>query len=222
MRVCDKSPGRQGERICVRNETYLHANQQWQLHTPVAMIAWLAMSKKPWGTITHPKERNPNHLMGFQTLGSEEIAKQVQRLYVPDWSNRVKDKLRPPSRRAKVEPLDMNDDEIDRMVVRLTRGASDKATDQNRTGSMKEQGVVNTYMWKGWNWPRSSACGDEAEERAVFCGFELTSGVIFPLLFQGQKLGHRSGNTSNLCTSDFGIGRCECVVRFTYLWLIAF
>lgn len=43
------------------------------------------------------------------------------------------------------------DEDIEKMVERLTKDGEKKATDRNRTGAMKEQGVVNTYAWKGWN-----------------------------------------------------------------------
>lgn len=109
------------------------------------------MAKKPWGTITHPKERNPDFLMGHQELSGKEIEEQVQRLYVADWSSKLEKRQRPVNRKTKVEPEDMSGEEIDKMVDRLSRNASEKATDRNRTGSMKQQGVVNTYMWKGWN-----------------------------------------------------------------------
>lgn len=109
------------------------------------------MAKKPWGTITHPKERNPEFLMGYQTLSEGEINQMVDRLYIPDWTNRNERKQAPINRRTKVEVHEMEDDDIEKMVERLTKDGEKKATDRNRTGAMKEQGVVNTYAWKGWN-----------------------------------------------------------------------
>lgn len=109
------------------------------------------MARKPWGTITHPKERNPEFLMGYQTLSEGEINQMVDRLYIPDWTNRNERKQAPINRRTKVEVHEMEDDDIEKMVERLTKDGEKKATDRNRTGAMKEQGVVNTYAWKGWN-----------------------------------------------------------------------
>ena len=47
------------------------------------------MAKKPWGTITHPKERNPSCLMGYQKMTGDEVHRMVNRLYEPDWVNRT-------------------------------------------------------------------------------------------------------------------------------------
>lgn len=109
------------------------------------------MAKKPWGTITHPKERDPDFLMGYQKLSGGKIREMVDRLYVPDWSNRNERKQPSVDRRSKVEASDMGSEEIEKMVDRLSRDGEKKATDCNRTGSMRDQGVVNTYAWKGWN-----------------------------------------------------------------------
>lgn len=109
------------------------------------------MAKKPWGTITHPKERDPDFLMGYQKLSGGKIRQMVDRLYVPDWSNRNERKQLPVDRRSKVEASDMGSEEIEKMVDRLSRDGEKRATDRNRTGSMRDQGVVNTYAWKGWN-----------------------------------------------------------------------
>ena len=109
------------------------------------------MAKKPWGTITHPRERNPEFLMGYQNLRSNEVECMVDRLFVRDWANRNERKQPKADRRSKVEPTEIGSEEIEKMVDRLTRDADKKATDSNRTGAMREQGVVNTYAWKGWN-----------------------------------------------------------------------
>ena len=109
------------------------------------------MAKKPWGTITHPKERNPEFLMGYQKLSDRKINQVVDRLYIPDWTSRNEQKKAPIDRRTKVEVHEMEDEDIEKMVERLTKDGEKKATDRNRTGAMKEQGVVNTYAWKGWN-----------------------------------------------------------------------
>lgn len=109
------------------------------------------MAKKPWGTITHPKERDPDFLMGYQKMTGVEVRRMVDRLYVPDYTNRNERKQTEPNRRTQVETTDMGSEEIEKMLDRLTRNAEKKVTDSNRTGSMREQGVVNTYAWKGWN-----------------------------------------------------------------------
>ena len=109
------------------------------------------MAKKPWGTITHPKERDPDFLTGYQKMTGVEVRRMVDRLYVPDYTNRNERKQTEPNRRTQVETTDMGSEEIEKMLDRLTRNAEKKVTDSNRTGSMREQGVVNTYAWKGWN-----------------------------------------------------------------------
>ena len=111
----------------------------------------MKMAKKPWGTITHPKERDPDFLMGYQKLSGGEIRQMVDRLYERDWSNRFERKQPAIDRRSKVETSDMGHEQIEKMVDRLTKDRRTKVTDCNRTGSMREQGVVNTYAWKGWN-----------------------------------------------------------------------
>ena len=62
----------------------------------------------------------------------------VDRLYVPDWSNRNERKQLSVDRRRKVEPSDMGSEEIEKMVDRLSRDGEKKATDCNRTGSMRD------------------------------------------------------------------------------------
>lgn len=113
----------------------------------------MKMAKKPWGTITHPKERDPDFLMGYQKLNGSEVRRMVDRLFEHDWTNRHERKQVKPDRRTKVEAAagEMGNEEIEKTVDRLTRDAGNKATDSNRTGSMRDQGVVNTYAWKGWN-----------------------------------------------------------------------
>ena len=107
------------------------------------------MAKQPWGTITHPKERNANSLMGHQELSGKEIDEIVERLYTPEWHNRHEKRAARINRKTAVEP-EMSADDISNTVDRLTRGAEKRATDSNRTGSMREQGVCNTFQWKGW------------------------------------------------------------------------
>lgn len=109
------------------------------------------MAKKPWGTITHPSERDPDFQMGYQKLSGGKIRQMVDRLYEPDWTSRTERKQAPLDRRTKVEVGDLGSEEIEKMVDRLTRDGHKNTTDCNRTGSMKQQGVVNTCAWKGWN-----------------------------------------------------------------------
>lgn len=109
------------------------------------------MAKKPWGTITHPKERDPEFLMGYQKRTGAEVRQMVHRLFEYDYANRHERKQPKIDRRARVEPTDMGSEEVMKMVDRLTRDGEKKASDRNRTGSMTQQGVVNTYAWKGWN-----------------------------------------------------------------------
>jgi len=89
--------------------------------------------------------------MGYQSLSSGEIQGMVDRLFVRDWTNRNERKRKQPNRRATVEPAEMGNEELENMVERLTRDGDKRATDSKRTGSMTQQGIVNTYAWKGWN-----------------------------------------------------------------------
>lgn len=89
--------------------------------------------------------------MGYQSLSSGEIQGMVDRLFVRDWTNRNEIKRKQPNRRATVEPAEMGNEELENMVERLTRDGDKRATDSKRTGSMTQQGIVNTYAWKGWN-----------------------------------------------------------------------
>ena len=109
------------------------------------------MAKKPWGTITHPKERDPDFLMGHQKLTGGEVRRTVDRLFDRDWAKRHERNQPKLDRKTKVECLEMGSEDIEKLVDRLTREGEKKTTDSNRTGSMREQGVVNTYAWKGWN-----------------------------------------------------------------------
>lgn len=73
------------------------------------------MAKKPWGTITHPKERSPEFLMGYQKLSDRKINQMVDRLYIPDWTSRNEQKKAPIDRRTKVEVHEMEDEDIEKM-----------------------------------------------------------------------------------------------------------
>lgn len=109
------------------------------------------MAKKPWGTITHPKERNPKFLMGFQKFNAKEVEEVVIRLNTPEWHKRHEKNAPQILRQTAVEPkTKMKFEDIESTVERLTTDAKNKATDSNRTGSMKEQGICNTYQWTGW------------------------------------------------------------------------
>ena len=101
--------------------------------------------------ITHPKERDPEFLMGYQKRTGAEVRQMVHLLFEYDYANRHERKQPKIDRRAIVEPTDMGSEEVMKMVDRLTRDGEKKASDRNRTGSMTQQGVVNTYAWKGWN-----------------------------------------------------------------------
>lgn len=109
------------------------------------------MAKKPWGTITHPKDRNPDFLMGYQKSSSKQINEMVERLFVHDYVNKHVKKNTAEDRKAKVEPSDFDSKDIEEVVERLTRNAERNVTDAKRTGSMQQQGVVNTFAWKGYN-----------------------------------------------------------------------
>ena len=111
------------------------------------------MSKKPWGTITHPKERNSKNLLGHQKLSSREIDAMVNRLFIRDWSNRhnARREKEDCERRLQIKERPLSAVEKKQMVERLTRNSARKAPDANRTGSMSVQGICNTYAWKGWN-----------------------------------------------------------------------
>ncbi|EDO42141.1 predicted protein [Nematostella vectensis] len=89
--------------------------------------------------------------MEQRTYTGKEINQMVERLFVRDYTNRNKKRQPKIERRTKVEPKEFDEDDVEKVVERLTRNASQRATDANRTGAMKQQGVVNTYAWKGWN-----------------------------------------------------------------------
>ena len=89
--------------------------------------------------------------MGYQKLTGRQIQHVVDRLFVPDWTSRHERKQPTLDRKTVVEPGDMGSEDIEKMLQRLTRDSHSKATDCNRTGAMDEQGIVNTYAWKGWN-----------------------------------------------------------------------
>ena len=108
--------------------------------------------RKPWGTITHPKERNPGNLLGYQKVSRQQISELTSRLYQEDWLEKRersraglrKDKMGKPERKRTAG-------EVEEIVKRLTHKAERNVTDSNRTGSMKEMGILNTFACKGWN-----------------------------------------------------------------------
>ena len=106
------------------------------------------MAKRDWGTITKPEGME----LGYQKVEEEEVERIVDRLYKPDWQKKYEPKV--PTKRplSKMEKKEMNEDEIDDMVTRLTRKAEQKVPDRKRTGAMEQQGICNTYMWKGWDY----------------------------------------------------------------------
>lgn len=112
--------------------------------------------RQPWGTITHPKERNPENLLGYQKVSRQQISELTSRLYQEDWLGKReekrerslaglrKDKMGKPERKRTAG-------EVEEIVKRLTHKAERNVTDSNRTGSMKEMGILNTFACKGWN-----------------------------------------------------------------------
>lgn len=107
--------------------------------------------RKPWGTITHPKERNPGNLLGYQKLSSKKISELTRRLYQEDWLEK-REKSRSGLHKGEMKPLRKRTaSEVEEIVRRLTYKAEKNVTDSNRTGSMKEMGIFNTFACKGWN-----------------------------------------------------------------------
>lgn len=108
--------------------------------------------RKPWGTITHPKERNPHNLLGYQKLSGRQIKDVINRLYQKDWQAK-REKLRESSGNERVGRMKDKKTaaEVEAIVERLTRNSDKNVTDSNRTGAMKEMGIYNTYACKGWN-----------------------------------------------------------------------
>ena len=108
--------------------------------------------RKPWGTITHPKERNPNNLLGYQKLSGKEVDEVINRLYQVDWHEK-REKMRASLRNEniRVKKTKKTAKEVEEIVQRLTRNSEKNVTDSNRTGAMKEMGIYNTYACKGWN-----------------------------------------------------------------------
>eukprot|EP00794_Sanderia_malayensis_P009731 gene9731-10725_t len=91
---------------------------------------------------------------GYDKLSGREIHAVVNRLYDPNWQSRH-DKTKERERRERKErirerPLSSTK-QIDELTERLCRGAANKAPDRNRTGACKQQGICNTFAWKGWN-----------------------------------------------------------------------
>lgn len=111
-----------------------------------------AKIRKPWGTITHPKERNPGNLLGYQKLSAQRISELTSRLYQEDWFEK-RERARSGLRNRDKTPVKPKRTaiEVEQIVKRLTNKAEQNVTDSNRTGSMKEMGIFNTFACKGWN-----------------------------------------------------------------------
>lgn len=109
--------------------------------------------RKPWGTITHPKERNPGNLLGYQKLSGEQVKQMIDRLYQEDWHQKREKKRVTQLRNENTKGLRSKKTaaEVEEIVARLTRNSEKNVTDSNRTGAMKEMGIYNTYACKGWN-----------------------------------------------------------------------
>lgn len=112
--------------------------------------------RKPWGTITHPKERHPDKLLGYQKLNREQVRDVVNRLYQENWHEK-RERKRSKSRqeyiaRERRHEVKRSAAEVEDIVQRLTRNSERNVTDSNRTGAMKECGIYNTFACKGWNW----------------------------------------------------------------------
>lgn len=122
--------------------------------TEVLKVRMYSASKirKPWGTITHPKERNPNSLLGYQKLSGKQVNDVINRLYQEDWHQK-REKMRASSRNENVRrnKPKKTAEEVKEIVQRLTRNSEKNVTDSNRTGAMKEMGIYNTHACKGWN-----------------------------------------------------------------------
>lgn len=96
-----------------------------------------------WGTILKPDSG-----LGHQKMSAAEVDMMSERLHQPipkpkepeiDLST-VKGGQKLPAA------------EVEMLVDRLTQPSSSKSVcDSNRTGSMKDMGVMNTFAWKGWN-----------------------------------------------------------------------
>jgi hypothetical protein len=112
----------------------------------------VSKSRKPWGTITHPKERNPKNLLGYQKLSGKEVNDVINRLYQEDWhQKREKMRVNIRNENVRLRKTKKTAQEVEEIVQRLTRNSEKNVTDSNRTGSMKEMGIYNTYACKGWN-----------------------------------------------------------------------
>ena len=111
--------------------------------------------RKPWGTITHPKERNPDYLLGHQKLSAKQVSDVINRLYQDDWHQKrekMRASIRNENARRHYKTKTRTAAEVEDIVQRLTRNSEKNVTDSNRTGAMKEMGIYNTYACKGWNW----------------------------------------------------------------------
>ena len=86
-------------------------------------------------------------------MKTKQIEAMVNRLYDSNWQNRrekKKEKL-DQERMEQVRQRPLSSKEVSNMVTRLCYGAEKRAADSNRTGACKQQGICNTYAWKGWN-----------------------------------------------------------------------
>ena len=106
--------------------------------------------RKPWGTITHPKERNPNNLLGYQKLSAKKINDLTNRLYQEDWHEK-REKARSARKGEKTAGVKRTAHEVEVIVIRLGHKADRNVTDSNRTGAMSQMGIFNTFACKGWN-----------------------------------------------------------------------
>lgn len=97
-------------------------------------------SKLPWGTILKPEFG-----LGYQKMTEYEIDQTVNRL-----CRSPEPKQRPYSRYGK----QLEQDEINEMIERLTKVKREKIPDHDRrmtSSPYRQMGVVNSYAWKGYN-----------------------------------------------------------------------
>ncbi len=98
------------------------------------------------------RHRTESTRYGYDKMSGREIQAVVNRLYDANWQNRH-EKTREQQQRNRNEQIrqrPLSSKGITDMIERLSRG-SKRVPDSNRTGACKQQGICNTYAWKGWN-----------------------------------------------------------------------
>ncbi|XP_065181543.1 uncharacterized protein LOC135812151 [Sycon ciliatum] len=100
-------------------------------------------NNQTWGTVLKPDSG-----LGYQKMTAEEVDAISERLHQPITRAAEKEIDQTTVKGGQKLPAE----EVEALVDRLKQTSPGKAVcDSNRTGGMKESGVMNTFAWKGWN-----------------------------------------------------------------------